>query len=65
VPRKPRKLLGRFMVADPADCHGKPTFLGTRIMGAQMLKQVAQGMPWDAILASGPAAFGTTPSPKR
>jgi uncharacterized protein (DUF433 family) len=49
--RKKRKFLGRFIVVDPAICHGKPTFLGTRIMVAQVLKQVAKGMPWDAITA--------------
>jgi uncharacterized protein (DUF433 family) len=49
--RKQRKLLGRYMVADPEICHGKPTFLGTRIMVAQVLKQVAKGMPWDVITA--------------
>jgi uncharacterized protein (DUF433 family) len=27
-----RKLLGRYIVADPNICHGKPTFRGTRIM---------------------------------
>ena len=46
-----RMLLGRHIVADPEICHGKPTFLGTRIMVAQVLKQLAQGMPWDAITA--------------
>src|SRR2546430_1988121 len=51
MPRKQRKLLGRYMVADPEICHGKPTFLGTRIMVAQVLKQVAKGMPWEAIAA--------------
>jgi uncharacterized protein (DUF433 family) len=51
MPRKQRKLLGRYMVADPETCHGKPTFLGTRILVAQVLKQVAKGMPWDAITA--------------
>ena len=49
--RKQSKLLGRYMVADPEICHGKPTFLGTRIMVAQVLKQVAKGMSWDAITA--------------
>lgn len=49
MPRKQKKLQGRFIVADPEICHGKPTFLGTRIMVAQVLKQVAKGMPWDAI----------------
>jgi uncharacterized protein (DUF433 family) len=51
MPGNRRKLLGRYMVADPGICHGKPTFLGTRIMVAQVLKQVAQGLPWDAIVA--------------
>lgn len=49
--RKQRKYLGRHVVVDPAICHGKPTFLGTRIMVAQVLKQVAKGMSWDAITA--------------
>jgi uncharacterized protein (DUF433 family) len=49
--RKQRKYLGRYIVIDPSICHGKPTFLGTRIMVAQVLKQVAKGMPWDAITA--------------
>jgi uncharacterized protein (DUF433 family) len=51
MPRKQRKRLGRYMVADPEICHGKPTFVGTRIMVAQVLTQVAKGMPWDAITA--------------
>jgi uncharacterized protein (DUF433 family) len=51
MPQNQRKLLGRFMVADPEVCHGKPTFVGTRIMVAQVLKQVAKGMDWDAITA--------------
>jgi len=51
MPRKQKKFLARFMFADPEICHGKPTFLGTRIMVAQVLNQVAKGMPWDAIMA--------------
>jgi uncharacterized protein (DUF433 family) len=51
MPRKKKKLLGRYLVADPEICHGKPTFVGTRVMVAQVLKQVAEGMPWDAITA--------------
>ena len=51
MPKKQRRQLGRFIVVDPAICHGKPTFLGTRIMVAQVLKQVAKGMAWDAIMA--------------
>jgi uncharacterized protein (DUF433 family) len=49
--KKQRKFLGRYVVVDPAICHGKPTFLGTRIMVAQVLKQVAEGMSWEAITA--------------
>ena len=51
MPKNRRKLLGRHIVADPEICHGRPTFVGTRIMVAQVLKQVAKGMPWDAITA--------------
>jgi uncharacterized protein (DUF433 family) len=51
MPRKRKRLLSRHIVADPAICHGKPTFLGTRIMVTQVLKQVAKGMPWDEIAA--------------
>jgi uncharacterized protein (DUF433 family) len=57
MPRKhQRKLLGRYIVADPAICHGKPTFVGTRVMVAQVLKRVAKGMPWDEITATWPGA---------
>ena len=49
--RKQRRVLGQYMVADPKICHGKPTFTGTRIMVAQVLRQVARGMSWDAISA--------------
>jgi uncharacterized protein (DUF433 family) len=51
MPRKKRRLLGRYIVADPAICHGKPTFIGTRIMVWQVLEMVAEGMPWDKITA--------------
>jgi uncharacterized protein (DUF433 family) len=46
---KPR-LIGRFIVADPAVCHGRPTFRGTRILVADVLEQVSQGMAWDTIV---------------
>jgi uncharacterized protein (DUF433 family) len=42
--------LGRFIVADPAICHGQLTFQGTRILVADILEQVALGMDWDAII---------------
>jgi len=37
-------------VADPAICHGEPTFRGTRILVADVLEQVASGMAWKAII---------------
>ena len=43
------KALGRYVVADPAICHGKPTFVGTRILVTDVLEQVATGMAWEAI----------------
>jgi uncharacterized protein (DUF433 family) len=45
-----RKVLGRYIVADPNICHGKPTFRGTRIMVWQVLDQLANGMSWDTIV---------------
>jgi len=49
--KKRRKLLSRYIVVDPNICHGKPTFVGTRVMVAQVLRQVARGMPRDKIVA--------------
>jgi len=46
---KPR-LIGRYIVADPEICHGKPTFRGTRILVSHVLEQVAEGMSWEAII---------------
>ncbi|MBI2927648.1 MAG: DUF433 domain-containing protein, partial [Verrucomicrobia bacterium] len=42
--------LGRYIVADPAICHGKPTFKGTRIFVRDVLVDVEQGLSWDFIL---------------
>jgi uncharacterized protein (DUF433 family) len=42
--------LGRYIVADPAICHGKPTFRGTRILVADVLEQVAEGLAWETII---------------
>jgi uncharacterized protein (DUF433 family) len=50
MPRNRRKILGKFIVADPEICHGQPTFLGTRILVTQVLNQVAKDMPWDRIV---------------
>lgn len=49
TPKKKRKILGRYIVADPAICHGKPTFIGTRVMVWQVLEAVAEGRSYDEI----------------
>lgn len=41
--------LSEHIVADPAICHGKPTFKGTRILVQQVLEDVADGKSWDFI----------------
>ncbi|MEK7440765.1 MAG: DUF433 domain-containing protein [Chloroflexota bacterium] len=52
VPRPKQKqvLLGRYIVADPEICHGKPTFRGTRIFVSDVLEMVAEGMAWETII---------------
>jgi len=44
------QLLGKYIVADPKICHGKPTFRDTRIMVFQVLEMVATGMEWQTII---------------
>lgn len=44
------KTIGRYIVTDPKICHGSPVFRGTRILVADVLEQVANGMAWDAII---------------
>ncbi len=44
------QVLGRYIVADPDICHGKPTFRGTRILVADVLDQVAAGLAWETII---------------
>ena len=44
------KTLGRYIVANPAVCHGEPTVHGTRIMVADVLEQVESGMALEAII---------------
>ena len=55
--RKQRKLLGRYIVADPEICHGKPTFVGTRVMVVQVLGRVGKGMSRDEIMAQWPGSL--------
>ena len=45
-----RKVVSRYIVADPRICHGQPTFRGTRILVADVLEQVANGMAWASII---------------
>lgn len=44
------KAIGRFIVVDPAICHGQPTFRGTCILVSNVLEQVASGMAREAII---------------
>jgi len=48
---KGKRMIGQFIVADPAICHGQPTFRGTRVLVADVLEQVAAGVPWGTIAA--------------
>ena len=48
--KKKRRVLGKYIHADPSICHGQPTFIGTRVMVAQVLRQVAKGKDWEEIV---------------
>jgi len=52
--KKERIELGQFIVTDPAICHGKPTYKGTRIMVWQVLAMLERGESWDYIRQSWP-----------
>lgn len=45
------KIIGHHIVSDPEICHGKPTFRGTRILVADVLEQVTEGLAWETIIA--------------
>ena len=45
-----RRMIGQFIVADPAICHGQAAFRGTRILVADVLEQVAAGIAWETIV---------------
>ena len=47
--RKVVKVYGRYIVEDPAICHGTMTFKGTRIFVSDVLEQVAKGLSWETI----------------
>jgi uncharacterized protein (DUF433 family) len=42
--------VGRHIVSDPKICHGQPTFRGTRILVADVLDQVSDGLAWGTII---------------
>lgn len=46
---KQRVELGHYIVADPAICHGRVTFKGTRVFVADVLADVERGLSWDFI----------------
>ena len=45
-----KRMIGRYIVADLAICHGQPTFRGTRILVADVMGQVAGGIAWETIV---------------
>jgi uncharacterized protein (DUF433 family) len=50
-PARAKVELGRYIVADPAICHGQVTFRGTRVFVADVLADVERGLSWDSITA--------------
>lgn len=48
--RNGMRAMGRFVVCDPAICHGKPTFRGTRVLVSDVLEQVAEGVAIETIV---------------
>jgi uncharacterized protein (DUF433 family) len=47
--------INKHIVADPNICHGKPTFVGTRIMVWQVLEMLSSGATELEIVESFPA----------
>lgn len=47
--------INKYIVADSAICHGKPTFKGTRIMVWQVLEMLQGGMSVDEIVKDFPS----------
>lgn len=46
--------INQYIVADPAICHGKPTFVGTRIMVWQILDMLTAGQTTNDIIDAFP-----------
>lgn len=49
-----RILLHKLIIADPAICHGKPVFKGTRVMVWQVLEILAEGATPQEVRAAFP-----------
>ncbi len=47
--------LNKYIIADPAICHGKPTFKGTRIMVWQVLEMLSAGESVKGIISAFPS----------
>lgn len=47
---KTQRQFGRHVVSDSKICHGQPTFRGTRILVADVLDQIADGLAWETII---------------
>lgn len=47
---KPSRAVGRYIVSDPKICHGQPSLRGTRILVADVLDQVAEGLARESIV---------------
>ena len=45
-----KRILGRYIATDPAVCHGRPTFRGTRILVEDVLTDVSRGLAWETIV---------------
>ena len=43
-------LYGSYIVSDPDVCHGKLVFRGTRVMVADVLEQISDGLSWESII---------------
>ena len=50
IPGPKARMIGRYVISDPAICHGQPTFRGTRILVADVLEQVTGGIAWETIV---------------
>lgn len=45
-----KRVLGKYIVADPEICHGRVTFIGTRIFVSDVIEMVGEEMSWDEII---------------